>query len=269
MTRIAPRPGSDAYIVCVGLPPEIVAQVVHVLGGQHAVLVVPDSDSAVNLLAPDRAPTAEPSTAADPEEPVDPAHPYDSARSPQDPPGGRVVAFPPHGRRGGHGRPTGAADSFPGPARTRPHGGTGQYSGSGPYGRTTPVAGGPPTGQVPVVTGAIPAVSGAFPVVPHTQGGPIGRGPLTLDLAAREVRVHGREVHLSAQEFDLLATLASQPGRVWTFAELTAHVWGTRYLGDADAVTSAIKRLRRRLPRLRGLEVASVRGVGYRLRVPE
>ncbi|RPF23338.1 winged helix-turn-helix domain-containing protein [Myceligenerans xiligouense] len=234
MTRIAPRPGSDAYIVCVGLPAETVAQVVHALGGRHAVLVVPDRDSAVNLLAPGRAPTDDPTPDTDP-----------PGSTPPD--GGRVLAFP---RRGPHGSrpPLRPADSFAGP---------------------TPARGAAPTGQVPVVTGAVPAVSGAFPAVPPARSEPIVHGPLTLDLAAREVRVQGRDVHLSAQEFDLLATLASQPGRVWTFAELTAHVWGTRYLGDADAVTSAIKRLRRRLPRMRGLEVASVRGVGYRLRVPE
>ncbi|MBL0886741.1 winged helix-turn-helix domain-containing protein [Myceligenerans indicum] len=228
MTRIVPRPGDDAYVVCVGMPPEIVAQVVHALGGRHAVVVVPDRDSAVKLLTPDREAGPAPGR---PHTGTGTGGPVPAAAD-----GGRVLAFPHRGRR--H-EPAGALDAVP-----------------------------PSTGQVPVVSGAVPVVSGAF-AAPPPRRGPTVHGPLTLDLAAREVRFQGREVHLSAQEFDLLATLASQPGRVWTFAELTAHVWGTRYLGDADAVTSAIKRLRRRLPRVRGLEVASVRGVGYRLRVPE
>lgn len=241
MTRIAPRPGNDAYIVCVGLPTEIVAQVVHALGGQHAVLVAPDSASAVNLLAPDRGADAGSDQPSYPEQP-----PLGSLD------GGRVLAFPRRGHQWGD-EGTDSPEDSPGPPLTwAPQA----------VGETT-------TGQLPAVTGAIPAVTGAIPVVVPVQRAPIEHGPLTLDISAREVRVQGQEVHLSAQEFDLLATLASQPGRVWTFAELTAHVWGTRYLGDADAVTSAIKRLRRRLPRVRGLEVASVRGVGYRLRVPE
>ncbi|GAB3158358.1 hypothetical protein GCM10027059_02980 [Myceligenerans halotolerans] len=261
MTRIAPRPGNDAYIVCVGLPTEIVAQVVHALGGQHAVLVVPDSDSAVSLLSPHHRPDDDPAPAAEPEEP-----------RPTPPDGGRVLAFP---RRGSHGfrAPTRRhSEPFAESARADAAGhadGAAWSDGAAHAGGAGWSGGAARTGQIPVATGAVPAVSGAFPVVPPAEGAPVARGPLTLDLAAREVRVQGKEVHLSAQEFDLLATLACQPGRVWTFAELTAQVWGTRYLGDADAVTSAIKRLRRRLPRVRGLEVASVRGVGYRLRVPE
>ncbi|GAB4086862.1 hypothetical protein GCM10028784_34920 [Myceligenerans cantabricum] len=244
MTRIAPRTGSSAYVVCVGLPADAVAQVVEALGGRHAVLVVPDGDSAVNLLAPDRPADYRPTPSPGPGSYPAPVHT------------GRVVAFP---RRDRYGQDPATAHAEPFAEEAPPA----SFSGA------AQTSGGPPTNQIPAVTGGIPTVSGAFPAVPPAQQDPIVHGPLTLDRAAREVQVQGREVHLSAQEFDLLATLASQADRVWTFAELTAHVWGTRYLGDADAVTSAIKRLRRRLPRMRGLEVASVRGVGYRLRVPD
>jgi DNA-binding response OmpR family regulator len=96
---------------------------------------------------------------------------------------------------------------------------------------------------------------------------PLVAGPLLVDLAGREVTALGRRVYLSAREFDLLATLALEAGRVWSFAELTARVWQLPYLGDSDPVTSAIKRLRKRLAPVRDVEVASVRGVGYRLRV--
>jgi Transcriptional regulatory protein, C terminal len=96
---------------------------------------------------------------------------------------------------------------------------------------------------------------------------PLVAGPLFVDLAGREVTARGRRVYLSAREFDLLATLALEAGRVWSFAELTARVWQLPYLGDSDPVTSAVKRLRKRLAPVRDVEVASVRGVGYRLRV--
>lgn len=108
----------------------------------------------------------------------------------------------------------------------------------------------------------------ATEAIPVIRPAPLVHGPLSVDLATREVTVHGQHVHLSVREFDLLATLASEVDRVWSFAELTAHVWRTGYLGDPDPVTSAVKRLRKRLRPVRGLEVASVRGVGYRLMVP-
>lgn len=91
------------------------------------------------------------------------------------------------------------------------------------------------------------------------------RGPLRVDLATREVTIGPRQLHLSPREFDLLAALASEIERVWSFAELTSRVWHTRYLGAPDVVTSAVKRLRKRLDCVTGLEVASVRGIGYRL----
>jgi hypothetical protein len=114
--------------------------------------------------------------------------------------------------------------------------------------------------HVAVATGPIPMIA------PPTLA-PLVAGPLLVDLAGREVTALGRRVYLSAREFDLLATLALEAGRVWSFAELTARVWQLPYLGDSDPVTSAIKRLRKRLAPVRDVEVASVRGVGYRLRV--
>ncbi|TDE94000.1 winged helix family transcriptional regulator [Occultella glacieicola] len=105
---------------------------------------------------------------------------------------------------------------------------------------------------------------------PDTVGRPartFTRGPLQVNLATREVTFRGRRVHLSIREFDLLAALASETDRVWSFAELTANVWRTGYLGDSDVVVSTVKRLRRRLLAADGLEVASVRGIGYRLKI--
>lgn len=116
-------------------------------------------------------------------------------------------------------------------------------------------------------TGGVPAVSGSIPMIAPPTLEPLVAGPLLVDLAGREVIALGRRVYLSAREFDLLATLALEAGRVWSFAELTARVWQLPYLGDSDPVTSAVKRLRKRLAPVRDVEVASVRGVGYRLRV--
>lgn len=98
----------------------------------------------------------------------------------------------------------------------------------------------------------------------------IERGCLRVDLVSRQVTWGEVDIALSAREFDLLATLATEAGRVWTFEELMARIWKTRYLGDADPVVSAVKRLRRRLALVVDeLRVVSVRGVGFRLVVPD
>ncbi|WP_165358396.1 winged helix-turn-helix domain-containing protein [Haloactinopolyspora alba] len=98
----------------------------------------------------------------------------------------------------------------------------------------------------------------------------IVHGHLRVDATAREVTWAGVNIELSAREFDLMATLASDAGRVWTFEELMSRIWKTRYLGDADPVVSAVKRLRKRLAvAVAELRVVSVRGVGFRLVVPD
>lgn len=103
---------------------------------------------------------------------------------------------------------------------------------------------------------------------PH-EGGRLDIGPLRVDQAAREVSVGTSKIHMSAREFDLLVALSSDPDRVWSFEELTEEVWQTGYLGDTEQVASTVKRLRKRIAAVREVEVASVRGIGYRLLVSD
>lgn len=117
----------------------------------------------------------------------------------------------------------------------------------------------------PGVVATPPAVAAQIPT--HRV---VEFGKLRLDADLREVTWRGSPVPLSAREFDLLFALTRDPGRVWTFAELTTHVWERPYLGDIEAVVSAVKRLRRQLRATApGVLVESVRGVGYRLVVAE
>lgn len=98
---------------------------------------------------------------------------------------------------------------------------------------------------------------------------PADTGRLIIDRMLREVRWADQAIHLSPREFELLAMLAADTGRVWTFEEIVTTVWKTRYLGDTDMVFSAVKRLRRRLAAaMADLRIVSVRGVGFRLVVP-
>jgi DNA-binding response OmpR family regulator len=89
---------------------------------------------------------------------------------------------------------------------------------------------------------------------------------LTIDKDAREVRVDGAPVNLSALEFDVLTALAESPGRVFSRRQLLEQVWGYDFFGDERVVDVHIRGLRARLgdeaasPRL----IATVRGVGYK-----
>ena len=121
---------------------------------------------------------------------------------------------------------------------------------------------------------AVGSADGTVPSAPVDEPIPTHRivefGKLRLDADLREATWRGSPVPLSAREFDLLFALTRDPGRVWTFAELTTHVWARPYLGDIEAVVSAVKRLRRQLRVVApGVLVESVRGVGYRLVVTD
>ena len=89
---------------------------------------------------------------------------------------------------------------------------------------------------------------------------------VTVDRDAREVRVDGTPVALSALEFDVLTALADAPGRVFSRRQLLERVWGYDFFGDERVVDVHIRSLRARLgddaanPRL----IATVRGVGYK-----
>ena len=119
---------------------------------------------------------------------------------------------------------------------------------------------------------ATPATEAASPHLARSESRPVDParltvGALRIDVRAREVALMGRPVHLSAREFDLLTLLASDLGRVWSFAALSRQVWGSDFAGDRERLTSTVKRLRKRLGSMAGCEVRSVHGVGYRLSI--
>ena len=89
-------------------------------------------------------------------------------------------------------------------------------------------------------------------------------GELSLDPVAREVRVRGARVDLSAKEFALLRRLAAEPTRVYTKAELLRDVWGFRALGPTRTLDSHACRLREARAGRRPVRDQRL-GVGYRL----
>ena len=96
----------------------------------------------------------------------------------------------------------------------------------------------------------------------------IRAGSLTVDRDAKTAQVDGRAVKLTRLEFDLLATLAHEPRRTFTRAEVTRDVWDydPQAAGPSRTVDSHAHRLRQKLEHA-GAEsiVQTVRGVGWRL----
>ena len=95
-------------------------------------------------------------------------------------------------------------------------------------------------------------------------------GPLQVDLAARIVKVAGREVGLTATEFALLRVLVQNAGRVVTHKHLLRSVWGPNAETQSQYLRVYITHLRKKLED--GGEQKLIRtepGIGYRLLWPE
>jgi DNA-binding response OmpR family regulator len=92
-------------------------------------------------------------------------------------------------------------------------------------------------------------------------------GGLELNLLKRSVSRRGREIRLSAREFDLLAFLMRHPGQVLSREQLLNGVWGYDYDPGTNVVGVYVAYLRRKLA-IEGLEdpIETLRSVGYRLR---
>jgi DNA-binding response OmpR family regulator len=92
------------------------------------------------------------------------------------------------------------------------------------------------------------------------------RGPLRLDLAARRCTLEGNEVDLRAREFDLLAALAYDAGRVVSRRRLLAEVWDQHFDSSAKTLDMHVSALRRKLDVAQAPSlITTVRSVGYRL----
>lgn len=90
-------------------------------------------------------------------------------------------------------------------------------------------------------------------------------GDLVIDMAGYEVRLRGRPLVLTHQEFELLKFLAQNRGKVFTREQLLRRVWGYNYYGGSRTVDIHVRRLRAKL----GSEddyIQTVRNVGYKMK---
>ena len=99
-----------------------------------------------------------------------------------------------------------------------------------------------------------------------TNSGIINLGDLQVDLVSHEVLRDGKKILLTRLEFELLAALLKDPGRVFSRDALLSEVWGYHHSTDTRLVNVHVQRLRSKVerdpenPEL----ILTVRGVGYR-----
>jgi two-component system, OmpR family, alkaline phosphatase synthesis response regulator PhoP len=98
----------------------------------------------------------------------------------------------------------------------------------------------------------------------QADAAPIILADLSIDAIRREVRVAGQTLALRTQEFEVLFTLASQPGRVFTREQLLQQAWGFDFYGQTRTVDVHIAHLRKKLYGS-SVIIETVTGIGYKL----
>lgn len=93
----------------------------------------------------------------------------------------------------------------------------------------------------------------------------VEKGGMRLDCDSRRVYIDGREINLTAKEFEVLELLMKNPGKVYGREKLLQLVWGNDYPGDVRTVDVHIRRLREKIENVPGepVYVRTKWGVGY------
>jgi len=98
---------------------------------------------------------------------------------------------------------------------------------------------------------------------PSEEKASLDYGGIRLDVLRHRCYAGGREVALTAKEFDLLEQLMRRPGRVMTREQLIDVVWGEDITVTTRTIDTHLKRLREKLG-ASGTLIETVRGIGYR-----
>ncbi|MDO9484412.1 MAG: response regulator transcription factor [Hydrogenophaga sp.] len=101
----------------------------------------------------------------------------------------------------------------------------------------------------------------------HGQASPVLQcGALALDTRSGRVTLDGLPVALTSHEHKVLAYLMHRPGAVVSRTELTEHIYAQDFDRDSNTIEVFVGRLRKKLP---PELIETVRGMGYRLALPE
>ena len=88
-------------------------------------------------------------------------------------------------------------------------------------------------------------------------------GNLVVDYPEKKAEIDGKDADLTQKEFLLLFKLLSFPGKIFTRNELMEEIWGSAEKDD-HTLNVHIRRLREKLEQANGVEIKSVRGLGYK-----
>lgn len=95
------------------------------------------------------------------------------------------------------------------------------------------------------------------------EGTAIRIGEMVIDRERFLINYKGEDISLAKKEFELLALLASKPGKVFLRHEILSRVWGTEVIVGDRTIDVHIRKIRQKT----GDIIATVKGVGYRLDV--
>lgn len=99
----------------------------------------------------------------------------------------------------------------------------------------------------------------------HVPNSTITIGAISIDLEKRTVASHGSSVDLTAKEFDVLAYLAKNSGKVFTHQQILREIWGRGYGNETHYLRVYVNRIRKKLGDHDGQILKTSSGIGYQL----
>jgi DNA-binding response OmpR family regulator len=101
--------------------------------------------------------------------------------------------------------------------------------------------------------------------VPAEKPKLIVEGDMTIELESRRVSIAGKDINLTAKEFNILTLLLLHPNKVYSRDDLLKEVWGSDALGDGRTVDVHVRRLREKVETNPGEPryIQTKWGVGY------
>ena len=94
----------------------------------------------------------------------------------------------------------------------------------------------------------------------------IDAGGISIDKAAHQVKIDGKEIELSYKEFELLSYFAENQGIALSREKILKNVWNYDYFGDARTIDTHVKKLRSKLGE-KGNYIRTIWGMGYKFEV--
>lgn len=98
------------------------------------------------------------------------------------------------------------------------------------------------------------------------SGQVVDAGGISIDKAAHEVKIDGKEIELSYKEFELLSYFAENQGIALSREKILNNVWNYDYFGDARTIDTHVKKLRSKLGE-KGNYIRTIWGMGYKFEV--